>query len=246
MVEQATKKEGGMKPLQQLLLMSAISFLCLNFSSQESMIGDEDEPKINFYGLLIDKQQRTAEISHILIAGNYKDIDVYEKPPCKNDDPRLFMTTLSLATIHEIIPQTAAEGSCYSENFHVYNNRQYIEIVVVANNPAHTQAHYLLEKTKELSCRSSNQPTEWKKTISFAAIDRLIIHGYRTRKSPTHEPVYQKTTSECCECHPIPDGQECNVNPQVLDNFFNQIKQDLNDFCESQKRKILDFIEHNY
>lgn len=235
-----------MKPIQQLMLMGVTLVVCLNFSSQESVIGDEEEPKINFYGILIDKQQRASDISHILIGGNYKDIDVYEKPPCKDDDPRLFMTTLSLATIHEIIPQTAAEGSCYSESFHVYNNRKYIEILVIANNANHTQARYLLDKTREISCRSTNQPTEWKKTISFAAIERLVIHGYKTRKSPTQDAVYQKTAPECCACHPIPDGQECTVNPEALDTFFDQIKHDLNDFCESQKRKILDFIEHNY
>ncbi len=163
--------------------LTVVTFLlCANFGSQEESMTGREKPKINFYGTLTDTAGKSYKVQNINISGLYKQIPVYQKPENKETDPNINITRIDFAEVYSIhVP--------HPNVLLVYNNRQYIEIVITSKDIKKTKDTYIIERSKRVICDQVNTAGPIEKDLSFQAVDTLVFEGHKT---PAPEPEVEK------------------------------------------------------
>lgn len=152
-----------------------VSFTLLaNFSSETSVDGRQKN-KINFCGTLTDIQGNTIDVDNISISGSYERIPVYQKPSNPDTKPDINTTRIDLKEIAELkLPSTEPVIS-------KFKNREYIDIVVVYNDPQRTEKNYIIDLNRKILCDETNEAGPIEKEISFQALGKLALNGYSYR-----------------------------------------------------------------
>ncbi|MCF7899942.1 hypothetical protein K9K77_00340 [Candidatus Babeliales bacterium] len=159
--------------------------LCANFGSQDTNISGHEKPKINFYGSLTDTSGGHFEVENITISGLYKQIPFYAKPLHQKIDPSINITRLDLNEIEMIeIP--------HPDILLTFNGRHYIEVIITSADQKKTTQRYIIEKTKRVICDQTNGAGAIEKDLSFQAVDKIYIKGYKTL-SPDTAPTHTTT-----------------------------------------------------
>lgn len=170
-----------MKHLVKIVICLGYIIVCANFSMQESTDISDKQP-YDIYGELIDRKGRRFHFNNLSISGAVANIPFYEKPACETDNPELNQASLDLIDIYEIKPVAQGDGAgCMIQEVSTFNRRHYVELLVTRADSQRTQQTYLLEDTKKIFCHQVESSTVTKRQISFRAIQKITIHGYKAR-----------------------------------------------------------------
>lgn len=230
-----------------------IIFFCAHFSSQQSTEGRE-KPSINFYGILVNSQGKELAVEHITIAGLYKQIPVYGVPavaPEKKSitqrkmiseedngfNPTTDTTFIDLDETLEIRPARANPR----DGIVTYNNRSYIEIIIVSADDNKTENNYLIDTNRKVWCDLKNQAGPIEKEISFESIKKLIIQGNKpTERASERRKLKTSETSAakdalCSQAKQSLDRLETTIekSPDAhISKEVEQLKQTVNQLCQ--------------
>lgn len=177
-------------------------FACVNWSGQEANIDGSKKQKINFYGDLILRNGNTYKVENISIKYDYKKIVMYEMPgqsSIKDHKPgqeKSSMQPLRYITLstnpkdgqREIdLSEVQAIKAPHPDDIYTYkpekgSQREYLELVVVLNDPPqNTERRLLIEKNEPLRCDEQNAAGPQEAKYYFNTIVRLNIAGHRER-----------------------------------------------------------------
>lgn len=165
-------------------LSIAISALvCCAHFSQNSSVDGQEKPKINFYGELYDQTGRQYNVENITISGMYRQIPFYKKPRKTSMSPETNTTRIDLKETMEIVVPTRDESAIVS----TFKNREYITLEIILNDPQQTRNDYIIEKSRKLYCDEVTDAGPIEKELSFEAVHKIIIRGYKPRQeAPTN------------------------------------------------------------
>lgn len=189
-----------MKKLYAMMLMLAALVIGMQFSSPHSKQSRE-KPEVNFYGSLVYPDGQEVAVENITIYSMIRDIVVYQKPAISSAQAQKSGEKIE---IEQNRTRIELNKICQINtlNPHIeYNNRIYVEIEVIANDPHHTRNTFLIEQRKEISCDLIK--TGFVKEVSFSAIKSLKIKGQKPQPTPM---PYQPTA--CPDTNAIPDDND--------------------------------------
>jgi len=186
-----------------LLMITAVSILCINWGTPETTVSGNLKQAVNFYGKLFTYQGEEYNVENISIDGKYKQIAMYDKPqqhpnPTINSETKQkeiilkvnpknnFITSkLDLSEIAEI--QVPKPNTIWVYQKEGRSRRlEFIEVIIVSNNSKKTKNSYLLNSNAKIQCDGiSGGPIE--KTIPPSAIKKLIIEGYSLRDNTNNQ-----------------------------------------------------------
>ena len=158
------------------VVVASLAFVVLaQFSSDTSTTGGKEKHSINFYGTLIDSQGATYDVDNISISGLYKQIPVYQKPENHNVNPDINKSRIDLAEVYAIkMPGTEPIIT-------KFNKREYVDIIIISNDASKTEYRYIIELSRKIYCDQLNDAGPIEKEISFQALNKLTIKGYKHR-----------------------------------------------------------------
>jgi len=143
-------------------------FVCAQFGSQSNLQEGRQKPSINIRGTIVDASGNQLRVENITISGRITDVVVYQQPHHEKVSPDLNKTEIDLRAVRSIIT--------LSKNYERYNDRDYIALDIVANNPRATIQTYLIEASRRLTCDDAEGIGN--KSISFMAIKEVHIEGF--------------------------------------------------------------------
>jgi hypothetical protein len=154
--------------LQRLLVAVSALLICAQFGSQSNTQEGRQKPPIDIRGVLIDTAGARMQVHNITISGRITDVVVYQRPPHAKVSPDLHKTEIDLRAVKSIVT--------LSKNSERYNDRDYIAIDIIANNPRATAQTYLIEASRRIMCEDADGIGN--KSISFLAIQALHIESF--------------------------------------------------------------------
>lgn len=167
-----------MRYLSSLCYALGALVLCANFSSNQSVRGEE-APPINYTGVLISNDGIQNTYENLTISGLIKDIPVYNIPNTPDGKPTLNTTYVRLNEIERI----RTISSDPRENIRKFDNRDYVEIIITFKTgptAALTEQHFLIESTRRIFCDVITATgIVLKKEIAIEAISSLTIESFR-------------------------------------------------------------------
>ena len=220
--------------------MSILSLvLFANFSSKQSMEAPE-KPNINFTGTFIDAQGRKKNVENITIAGLYRQIPFYSIPTSTELDPTIDTTRIDLEEISEIRPAKTNPREAIRQ----FNNRDYMEVIIIFNDEQRDQENYIIETTRKIFCDIISQAGPLEKEISFEGIRKLIIEGFHDREKKSeqkHAGGSQKSAAQEALCGEVNDLLETledeakhitapQTKKKILD-ITGQLKETISNIC---------------
>jgi len=178
--------------MKKILLLAALAGasigLLVNWTTQETTIAGDKKHRVNFFGILETQEGNRYEVENISIGLRYKQIPLYEAPKeiPKNlmltKDPRKgLIAKIDLAEVTEFQISNFDKKLIYQKKGSSKN--EYIKIVVIFKDEEKTKRQYLIDLRRKLECDEINKagPIELE-SLSFSALKRLIIKGYRYRE----------------------------------------------------------------
>lgn len=251
----------------QIILISATLFLSLNGTLVD---GDDKNkrPDVNFYGTIED-HTKSFYAEDILIEGKYESIAVYpvisKSKRVNTDDqkslnPKQNKALIDLKEIQNIELKHPDHPTASTIEI---NNRNYIEIVVTSITG--TKKNYLVESSRNVTCKEVDKGPENKKQevfterkLSMIHVKKMTIKGPKANKQSDAEKHYprshdkgslvseKKAVSKNTE--KILDQIEENVKNLSQDNAsaFEKMKSTILTLLKSlreQLQKILDMLQ---
>lgn len=173
----------------QIFLSCVIIASCVNWSEQNSTVEGRRKQAINFSGTLVTQQGDTLSVENISIGHLYKQIPVYEMPMKRNEQYTLdknpkngIITRIDLAEIEKIlIPHPDIIWKFESKERS--RKIEYIQIIVISNDPEKTQHNYLIDLERKVICDEVNPAGPIEKDIPLPAIKQLVISGFKARET---------------------------------------------------------------
>jgi hypothetical protein len=253
----------GPKSILPLTILMVI--FCWNGSTLDSN-GKDKRPDVNFYGTLTDHIS-TNTVEDILIGGKYEQIAVYQniktaKKPIEKTkesgleiDPKQNKIMLDL---HEVSSIELAHPDRPIESEVEINNRKYIEISVTSITG--TKQTYLIESSREISCRNIDKGPEKDQTpvleerkLNMTHVKNLTIKGYKSAKDVKSKSVRQEEQADkvdvSTETEKILDQMEEKVknlpkqHPSQYESFKNSMLTLLRGLRE-QLQKMLNMLKN--
>lgn len=222
-----------MKQLKHLSIGLIMIGLCANFGQQESDTAKE-KPKVNFKGILRDSTGQDYPVENITIGLLYKDIPVYAKPASPSMEPEANTTLLDLNEIDEIKPAHARA----EEGIVTYNNRRYIEIIVISRDTAKTAMNFIIELTRKIMCDIKNEAGLIEKRLSFEALQSLKIESYTKNVEPKENGSKEKTRNKDREYQCREASKALRELETESEKVSGEQKNTLNKLIESVKNWV--------
>lgn len=197
-----------MKRLALCTWLAVVGILCINMSDPNSSLDGKVKPRINFYGTLITKHNKTYNVEYITIGHLIKDIKVFELPPestafsaptpsspsqeqhfekiyTLEEDPRSDVKSfLDLSTIKKIVvphPRIVWRYKPKKKHYIHY----FTQIDVYSNDVNLTKNSYLINLEREIQFNQILTSGSIDKHGTFPSIKEVSIEGYRYKhKSP--------------------------------------------------------------
>jgi hypothetical protein len=160
------------------LSIAISAIVCCAHFSQNSSVDGQEKPKVNFYGELYDQTGRHYNVENINISGMYRQIPFYKKPRKISMNPETNTTRIDLKETMEIRVPTRDEAAIVS----TFKNREYVTVEIVLNDPQQTRNDYIIEKSRKLYCDEVSDAGPIEKELSFEAVNKIIIKGYKPRE----------------------------------------------------------------
>ncbi len=181
------KRDKEMKKIIRITIsmITCILFL-VNWTSQDATISGNKKHRVNFYGLLETQEGNIYKVENISIGMKYKQIYFFEAPnKIPHDriltlDPRKgFIAKIDLSEIYEVkVPHPNLRLSFKKGS----GKKEYIEVIIVLRDQDKTERTYLIEPNRKIECDEvTSAGTIEMESMSFAALKRLVINGYRYR-----------------------------------------------------------------
>lgn len=213
-----------MKRLITLLYAACAVILCANFSSNQSVDGEE-KPPINFTGILVLPDGTVYDFENLTLSGLLNGIAVYGIPASPDEKPTLNITRINLDAIEKIAPISTNPH----ESIKKFDNRDYVEILITIKHapgaPVVPQ-HFLVETSRRIFCDvigAGGGIANFKKEIAFEAIAELTITGFKAR-SASSTAIAEKT-------------KKCSEDSAAKKALCKQAKDDLEQLGRDPKAK---------
>jgi len=184
------KLEAGMKKTYSAWYKSSwmtTALVCMGGllsiqSSKNSDIVTDNKPRINFAGELITILGEKLQVENCTIGGLYRQIPVYALPKDADIDPVIDTTFIDLDQVKQI--RTPFDDGSKPQSY-TFKKRPFNEIIVIMNNDAKSEHHYILEATRKFMCQVIDGDKRLDREMSFLALKSITITSFKK-----HEDQY--------------------------------------------------------
>lgn len=155
------------------IAVACTSLFFLAQFSQDSSVAGREKPRIDVYGIVIDKDGKEFTAENITISGAYKQIIMYIKPIRSDVSPTKHQTFIDLSEEKEI--SVSYDGD--KPKLYKFNNREYIELKIVDVNQITNS--YIIERTRNVYFDEPYQAGPKEHRVALEVLDKIVIDGYK-------------------------------------------------------------------
>ena len=226
------------KRVQPFFVIFGALFFCLQTGAPRSADG-KDRPSVNVVGSFTDVSSKKYELEYITIAGRYREIPVFQRPPNAAMNPDINMTKIDLAEVQKI--------ELISPEILLFNDREYLGITVFFRGSLQTKNEYIVERRYHIR---GHEPLGagagyLDREFSFLALKSLQIdgvkgeHGFNKQVSqPLDDLTITKTKKILEEIE-----HAAQQMPIRSDGAFNDLKSQLLHLIDELKRVLYNWFK---